>query len=91
MEITIDEELFERLRELRRTLAAEQEVPAYVVFGDRSLIDMAARRPGDAARSSSRATAWARPSSSATARRSSPAIAQGVDGRRERPRIGNNL
>jgi ATP-dependent DNA helicase RecQ len=41
----IDEELFDRLRELRRTLAAEQKVPAYVVFGDRSLADMAARRP----------------------------------------------
>ena len=40
-----DEELFERLRELRRRLAAEQGVPAYVVFGDRSLADMAARRP----------------------------------------------
>jgi len=29
----------------RRTLAAENEVPDYVVFGDRSLADMAARRP----------------------------------------------
>jgi ATP-dependent DNA helicase RecQ len=45
MELTIDEELFERLRELRRTIAAEQGVPAYVVFGDRSLIDMAASKP----------------------------------------------
>ena len=41
----VDEDLFERLRELRRALAAEQEVPAYVVFGDRSLADMAARKP----------------------------------------------
>jgi ATP-dependent DNA helicase RecQ len=41
----VDEELFERLRELRRTLAAEQGVPAYVVFADRSLADMAARKP----------------------------------------------
>jgi ATP-dependent DNA helicase RecQ len=45
VEIVIDEELFERLRELRRKLAAEQGVPAYVVFADRSLADMAARRP----------------------------------------------
>jgi ATP-dependent DNA helicase RecQ len=45
VELTVDEELFERLRELRRTIAAEQGVPAYVVFGDRSLVDMAARRP----------------------------------------------
>ena len=43
--LPIDEGLFERLRELRRTLAAEQQVPAYVVFADRSLADMAARRP----------------------------------------------
>jgi ATP-dependent DNA helicase RecQ len=41
----VDEGVFEALRELRRTLAAEQQVPAYVVFGDRSLADMAARRP----------------------------------------------
>jgi ATP-dependent DNA helicase RecQ len=41
----VDEELFERLRELRREIAAEQDVPAYVVFSDRTLADMAARRP----------------------------------------------
>jgi ATP-dependent DNA helicase RecQ len=41
----VDEGLFERLRELRHALAAEQQVPAYVVFGDRSLADMAARKP----------------------------------------------
>jgi ATP-dependent DNA helicase RecQ len=43
--LDVDEELFERLRELRREIAAEQRVPAYVVFADRSLADMAARRP----------------------------------------------
>jgi ATP-dependent DNA helicase RecQ len=43
--LAVDEELFERLRELRRTIAAEQNVPAYVVFADRSLADMTARRP----------------------------------------------
>jgi len=37
--------LFERLRELRRTLAAEQSVPAYVVFADAALADMARRAP----------------------------------------------
>ncbi len=41
----VDEGLFERLRELRREIAAEQEVPAYVVFSDKTLADMAARRP----------------------------------------------
>jgi ATP-dependent DNA helicase RecQ len=43
--VEIDDALFERLRELRRTIAAEQSVPAYVVFGDASLIDMAVRHP----------------------------------------------
>jgi ATP-dependent DNA helicase RecQ len=42
----IDEELFERLRTLRRGLAREQGVPAYVVFGDAALQAMAALRPG---------------------------------------------
>ncbi len=41
-----DESLFEALRELRHELATQQKVPAYVVFSDRSLADMAARRPG---------------------------------------------
>jgi ATP-dependent DNA helicase RecQ len=41
----VDDELFERLRELRRMLAAELHVPAYVVFGDATLLDMAAKRP----------------------------------------------
>ncbi|MCG8448943.1 MAG: DNA helicase RecQ [Pirellulales bacterium] len=41
----VDHELFESLRELRRQLAAEQNVPAYIVFGDASLRDMARRRP----------------------------------------------
>ena len=43
--LPVDEALFERLRELRRRLAGEQSVPAYVVFADRSLADMAARQP----------------------------------------------
>ena len=44
-ELVVDEQLFEHLRELRRTLASEQGVPAYVVFADRSLAEMAARKP----------------------------------------------
>ncbi len=39
------ERLFERLRALRRELAAEQGVPPYVVFHDRTLAAMAVRRP----------------------------------------------
>jgi len=42
----VDEELFERLRTLRRGLAREQGVPAYVVFADAALQAMAALRPG---------------------------------------------
>ncbi|HPC84262.1 MAG TPA: DNA helicase RecQ [Thermoanaerobaculaceae bacterium] len=41
----VDEPLFERLRALRRRLAAEQGVPAYVVFPDATLAAMAALRP----------------------------------------------
>ncbi len=41
----VDRELFERLRVLRRQLADEKSVPAYVVFGDASLRDMARSRP----------------------------------------------
>jgi ATP-dependent DNA helicase RecQ len=41
-----DEELFERLRALRKRLADERQVPAYVVFSDRTLQAMTARRPG---------------------------------------------
>lgn len=40
-----DQALFEKLRALRREIANEQGVPAYVVFADRSLMDMAGRRP----------------------------------------------
>lgn len=40
-------DLFERLRELRREIAAEKAVPAYVVFADAALADMARRQPTD--------------------------------------------
>jgi ATP-dependent DNA helicase RecQ len=42
-----DQELFEALRQLRLELARRQKVPPYVVFSDRTLIEMAAARPGD--------------------------------------------
>jgi len=41
----VDRELFESLRALRKTLADERNVPAYVVFGDATLRDLARRRP----------------------------------------------
>jgi ATP-dependent DNA helicase RecQ len=40
-----DEELFERLRTLRKSLADEANVPPYVVFGDNSLLLMARDKP----------------------------------------------
>ena len=40
-----DAQLLERLRALRSTIAREQKVPAYVVFADRTLLEMAVRRP----------------------------------------------
>ena len=42
-----DENLFQRLRSLRRELADERDVPAYVVFSDATLRDMARERPAD--------------------------------------------
>ena len=41
----VDEALYEALRALRKRLADEQNVPAYVVFSDATLAEMAARRP----------------------------------------------
>jgi ATP-dependent DNA helicase RecQ len=43
--LDVDEELFERLRTLRKRLADAQRVPAYVVFSDATLAEMAARKP----------------------------------------------
>ncbi|OBT13385.1 ATP-dependent DNA helicase RecQ [Vibrio sp. UCD-FRSSP16_10] len=40
-----DSELFEKLRELRASLAKEQNVPAYVICHDASLADIALKRP----------------------------------------------
>ena len=41
--------LFPVLRTLRARLAQEEDVPAYVVFSNATLADMAARRPGSMA------------------------------------------
>jgi ATP-dependent DNA helicase RecQ len=41
----VDRGLFEELRAVRRRLAAERSVPAYIVFGDAALRDMARKRP----------------------------------------------
>ncbi len=43
--LEVDEALFARLREVRKRLAREQRVPAYIVFTDATLAEMAARKP----------------------------------------------
>jgi ATP-dependent DNA helicase RecQ len=40
-----DARLLERLRALRSSIAREEKVPAYVVFADRTLLEIAVRRP----------------------------------------------
>ncbi len=40
-----DEPLFQRLRALRRRLAVERHVPPYLIFGDRTLQELAAAKP----------------------------------------------
>jgi ATP-dependent DNA helicase RecQ len=42
----VDQGLFEELRRLRRRIAERKKVPAFVVFGDAALRDMARLRPG---------------------------------------------
>ena len=44
----VDRGLFESLRALRRQIADERSVPAYVVFGDATLRDLARTRPASA-------------------------------------------
>ncbi len=44
-EVLRDSPLFEQLKQLRRGLADERDVPAYVVFSDATLLAMTERRP----------------------------------------------
>ena len=44
-DIAVDAALFEKLRALRRTIAAQRNVPPYVIFGDVTLRQMAAYLP----------------------------------------------
>jgi ATP-dependent DNA helicase RecQ len=43
----VDRDLFEALREMRSSIASKKRVPAYVVFGDAALRDMARLRPSN--------------------------------------------
>jgi ATP-dependent DNA helicase RecQ len=40
-----DQELFEKLRDLRRRMAEEAGVPPYIVFGDATLVEMSRAKP----------------------------------------------
>ncbi len=43
--LSVDQGLFEALRTLRRDLARERGLPPYLIFNDRTLAEMAARKP----------------------------------------------
>ncbi len=43
--LPVDRALFDQLRELRRQLARERGLPPYLIFNDRTLTEMAARKP----------------------------------------------
>jgi ATP-dependent DNA helicase RecQ len=47
VETPSDPSLFQALRALRREIALEQGLPPFVVFSDRTLMDMAAKHPVD--------------------------------------------
>ena len=66
-----DEGLLAALKARRRALADAAGVPAYVIFPDRTLIEMATRRPRDPRRAAPASPASARSSSSASAATSS--------------------
>ena len=42
-----EEQLFERLRALRKEIAAEEKVPPYVVFSDKTLVHLCMLKPAD--------------------------------------------
>lgn len=42
-----EEELLRRLKEVRREIAAKENIPAYIVFNDATLLDMVRRKPKD--------------------------------------------
>jgi ATP-dependent DNA helicase RecQ len=42
---SIDENLLDKLKQLRREIAARESVPAYIIFSDSSLRDMCRKKP----------------------------------------------
>lgn len=45
--VSADQALFERLRQLRKTIADQNNIPAYIVFSDKTLQDMTEKMPTD--------------------------------------------
>ena len=45
VETGLDKDLFEKLKGLRKEIAAREGVPAYIVFSDASLRDMCRKKP----------------------------------------------
>lgn len=45
VELSFDEKLFEKFRDVRKTMALENDLPAYVIFGDKSLKEMSQKLP----------------------------------------------
>lgn len=45
IQLSFDEKLYEKFKNLRRELAQEYEVPAYVIFGDKTLKELASKLP----------------------------------------------
>ncbi len=41
----VDDSVFERFRQLRREISSREEVPAYIVFSDKTLVDFANKLP----------------------------------------------
>ncbi|WP_419782811.1 DNA helicase RecQ [Malaciobacter marinus] len=44
-QLSFDEKLYEKFKSLRRELSQEHEVPAYVIFGDKTLKELASKLP----------------------------------------------
>lgn len=58
-------ELFERLRELRTRIASEENLPPYIIFSDKTLVDMCVKAPSRE-KKCCRSAVWVRISTSGT-------------------------
>ncbi len=45
--VNIDRQLFVKLKQLRKQIAEDENVPAFVIFSDATLADMTEKMPGD--------------------------------------------